>query len=65
MRYSRFLISAMEYLTEKYTSPEAVIKDEDGNIHYTGDKLVPYLDHIQKHMFKDLILMLPCCVLRQ
>ncbi len=47
-----FLISAMEYLTEKYTSPEAVIKDEDGNIHYTGDKLVPYLDHIQKHMFK-------------
>jgi type I restriction enzyme M protein len=42
----------MEYLTEKYTSPEAVIKDEDGNIHYTGDKLVPYHDHIQKNMFK-------------
>jgi len=47
-----FLISAMEYLVEKHTSAEAAIKDEDGSIHYTGDKLVPYMDHIQKHMFK-------------
>ena len=47
-----FLISAMEYLMEKYTSPKAIIKDDDGSIHYTGDKLVPHMDHIQKHMFK-------------
>jgi type I restriction enzyme M protein len=46
-----FLVSAMEYLLETNTSPEAVIKDEMGNKHYTGDKLVPYMDHIQNRMF--------------
>ncbi|SPD71995.1 HsdM1 [uncultured Desulfobacterium sp.] len=47
-----FLVSAMEYLMETYTSPEAVITDKEGNKHYTGDKLVPYMDHIQNRMFK-------------
>ena len=46
-----FLISAMEYLMETHTSPEAVIIDEDGSKTYTGDKLVPYKEHIQQHMF--------------
>lgn len=46
-----FLVSAMEYLMETYTSNEAIITDEEGNKHYTGDKLVPYTDHIQNRMF--------------
>lgn len=46
-----FLVSAMEYLMEKYTSPEAIIVDEHGNKQYTGDRLVPHMDHIQNHMF--------------
>ena len=46
-----FLVSAMEYLMETYTSPNAVIEDEEGRKHYTGDKLVPHMDHIQKRMF--------------
>jgi len=47
-----FLISAMEYLMEKYTSTKGIFEDDEGNKHYTGDKLVPYMDHIQKNMFK-------------
>jgi len=47
-----FLISAMEYLMEKYTSPKGIFKDDEGNKHYTGDKLVPHMEHIQKKMFK-------------
>ncbi len=46
-----FLISAMEYLMETHTSPEAVIIDEDGCKIYTGDKLIPYKEHIQQRMF--------------
>jgi type I restriction enzyme M protein len=45
-----FLVSAMEYLMETYTSPEAIITHEDGSMTYTGDKLLPYRDHIQNHM---------------
>ena len=46
-----FLISAMEYLMETHTSPEAVIIDKDGSKTYTGDKLIPYRGHIQRSMF--------------
>jgi len=46
-----FLVSAMEYLLETYTSPEAIIENEDGSKTYTGDQLIPYKDHIQKNMF--------------
>ncbi len=46
-----FLVSAMEYLMETYTSPKAVITDKEGHKHYTGDKLVLYMDHIQNRMF--------------
>jgi len=46
-----FLVSVIEYLMETYTSPEAVITDEEGNKHYTGDRLYPYMDHIQNRMF--------------
>ena len=46
-----FLVSAMEYLLETYTSPEAIIENEDGSKTYTGDQLMPYMDHIQSNMF--------------
>jgi len=46
-----FLISAMEYLLETYTSPDAVLTNEDGSKTFTGDKLVPYKEHIQHRMF--------------
>ena len=46
-----FLVSAMEYLLETYTSPEAVIENDDGTRTYTGDQLVPHMHHIQTHMF--------------
>ena len=46
-----FLVSAMEYLLETYTSPEAVITNVDGSKTYTGDKLMPYREHIQNNMF--------------
>jgi type I restriction enzyme M protein len=46
-----FLISAMEYLMETHTSPEAVITNEDGTKTFTGDKLFPYKEHIQHRMF--------------
>jgi type I restriction enzyme M protein len=47
-----FLVSAMEYLMETYTSPEAVITHEDGNKTYTGDKLLgshsePYVQRVR------------------
>ncbi|MBW2644214.1 MAG: N-6 DNA methylase, partial [Deltaproteobacteria bacterium] len=46
-----FLVSAMEYLLETYTSVEAIIENEDGSKTYTGDQLMPYMDHIQSNMF--------------
>ena len=50
-----FLATAMEYLQEKYTSPEFVIeqKDEDGTPYkiYPGDLLEPYRKHLQTEAF--------------
>ena len=46
-----FLITAMEYLLEKHTSPNAVIESENGEKIYTGDLLESYKDHIQTQMF--------------
>jgi len=46
-----FLVSAMEYLLETYTSPDAIIENEDGSKTYTGDQLMPYMGHIQSNMF--------------
>ncbi|MBF0231802.1 MAG: SAM-dependent DNA methyltransferase [Desulfamplus sp.] len=58
-----FLVSCMEYLTEKYSSKNLIedakdeegklIKDERGNQVkiYPGDKLVEYRKHIQNDMF--------------
>lgn len=47
-----FLVGAMDYLKEKYTSPEQVHVDEDGNKHYSGDLLHPHKTHIQNDMFR-------------
>ena len=41
-----FLIGTMEYLKEKYSTPKLVETDEEGNKHYPGDLLEPYLDHL-------------------
>lgn len=46
-----FLVGAMLYLLEKYTSDGGQIEAEDGSIIYTGDKLEPYREHIQSRMF--------------
>jgi type I restriction enzyme M protein len=46
-----FLISVMLYLYEKYTSAALVEIDEEGNKHYPGDLLEPYLSHIRGEMF--------------
>ena len=43
-----FLIGSMDYLKEKFTSPELVETDADGSKHYPGDLLEPYREHIQK-----------------
>jgi len=42
-----FLVGTMDYLKEKYSSPELIETDEDGTKHYPGDLLEPYRDHIQ------------------
>ena len=46
-----FLARTMEYLNRTHSSPEGIFKDEDGNIHYSGDQLEPYRNHIGKEMF--------------
>jgi len=46
-----FLVGAMQYLLEKYTSPKGKLKGEAGATIYTGDLLEPYRDHIQNDMF--------------
>jgi len=46
-----FLARTMEYLNRQYSSEYGVLTDEDGNKHYTGDKLKPYRDHIEQKMF--------------
>ncbi len=46
-----FLVGAMQYLLEAYTSPQGKVKGEAGEIIYTGDLLEPYRGHIQSGMF--------------
>ena len=51
-----FLVSVMEHLLERHTSPDAVIEEtnpETGAVSriYTGDLLEPHRDHIRSHMF--------------
>lgn len=51
-----FLVSAMQYLLETYTSPEAVIEERDqetGAVEkiYTGDLLEEHREHIRSQMF--------------
>lgn len=45
-----FLVESMLYLQRKYTSPDQVFTDDQG-IHYFGDLLEPYREHIQSGMF--------------
>ncbi|MBL0193994.1 MAG: SAM-dependent DNA methyltransferase [Myxococcales bacterium] len=46
-----FLVGAMQYLLEKYTSPKGIMLGENGEKIYTGDKLEPYRTHVQNDMF--------------
>lgn len=51
-----FLVSVMEHLLERHTSPEAVIEDVDPHTGirskiYTGDLLEDFRDHIRSGMF--------------
>jgi type I restriction enzyme M protein len=46
-----FLVGVMDYLTEKFTSPQGVLTDADGNKTFTGDLLEPHRAHIRKGMF--------------
>ncbi|KDE40745.1 Type I restriction-modification system, DNA-methyltransferase subunit M [Nitrincola lacisaponensis] len=46
-----FLARTMEYLNKKYSSAHGTFTDEDGNIHYSGDLLEPYREHISTQMF--------------
>lgn len=46
-----FLVNVMLYLLETHTSTRGKIEAEDGSILYSGDRLEPYLDHIQNRMF--------------
>lgn len=46
-----FLARTMEYLQRKYTSPDQIWQDEDGNDHYSGDLLEPNRAHINNEMF--------------
>lgn len=46
-----FLVGAMEYLAEKFTSPDGVIVNEDGSKTFSGDLLDPHRTHIRKGMF--------------
>lgn len=46
-----FLVKVMEYLREQYTSPELVYENERGQKVYAGDKLMPYMEHINNNMF--------------
>lgn len=47
-----FLVGAMQYLLEKYTSPKGILIDpKTGEKILTGDLLEKYRDHIQNEMF--------------
>ncbi len=46
-----FLARTMEYLNRVHSSAAGTFEDEDGNKHYTGDRLEPYRKHINQHMF--------------
>jgi len=46
-----FLVSVMQHLLEKYSSPEGVIVHDDGQKTYSGDLLEPYRQHIQSALF--------------
>lgn len=45
-----FLVEVMLYLLRKFTSPEGIFVDEEGEKHYSGDMLEPYREHIQTDM---------------
>ena len=42
-----FCVGVMEYLREKYSSPDLIEKNPDGSTHFPGDLLEPYREHIQ------------------
>jgi type I restriction enzyme M protein len=47
-----FLVSTMQYLMEKYTSPAGLVDDPNtGKSIHSGDLLEPYRDHVRKGMF--------------
>ncbi|RKH05554.1 SAM-dependent DNA methyltransferase [Corallococcus sp. CA053C] len=46
-----FLVGAMQYLLETYSSAKGTLKGENGETLYTGDLLEPYRAHIQSGMF--------------
>ena len=46
-----FLVGTMEYLRQKYSSPELVETFEDGSKGYPGDRLEPHREHIQSGLF--------------
>jgi type I restriction enzyme M protein len=46
-----FLVGAMQYLLERYSSTKGKYKSETGEVVYTGDQLEPYRKHIQNEMF--------------
>jgi type I restriction enzyme M protein len=46
-----FLVGTMDYLRQKYSSPELVETLEDGSKSYPGDRLEPFRDHIQSGLF--------------
>ncbi|MCM2308473.1 MAG: type I restriction-modification system subunit M [Sulfuritalea sp.] len=46
-----FLVGTMEYLRQRYSSPELVETFEDGSKGYPGDRLEPYREHIQNGLF--------------
>ncbi|RRW38584.1 type I restriction-modification system subunit M [Ectopseudomonas oleovorans] len=46
-----FLARTMEYLNRVHSSEAGTFTDEDGNLHYSGDLLEPYRQHINSQMF--------------
>lgn len=46
-----FLARTMEYLNRTYSSADGTFRDDDGNVHYSGDLLSEYREHINSQMF--------------